>query len=42
MNKGIEDDDVMEIMSEIIVAFLMGNKMLSVLSSRKIASLGCK
>lgn len=38
MNKHVEADYVMEFMSEIIVAFLMGNKMLSVPSSRKIAS----
>lgn len=32
------EDDVMEIMSKIVVAFLMGNKMLSAISSKKAAS----
>lgn len=41
MKQCVEDDVVMEIMSKIIVAFLMGNKMLSVVSSRKIASFRC-
>lgn len=37
MKQCVEDDVVMEIMSKIIVAFLMGNKMLSIVSGRKIA-----
>lgn len=38
MKQCVEDDVVMEIMSKIIAAFLMGNKMLSALSSRKATS----
>lgn len=38
MKQCVEDNVVMEIMSKMNVAFLMGNKMLRVVSSRKIAS----